>query len=279
LQTSPSHHVARTPCPGPAPAARRHRQTASSALWPASRLLEAESLIHNDVGCDSWAHDPLRAFCSPRIRDATPAHKKYVMRFCGAISLMGDGEWRRTSHGSRVHIGSTRRRHTSPAAGPRADLYLSIRSTVPSHLIRRSQLVRPETDLHGSTPTPSQAPSRQAPNHLPFPHPHRPGFPHASALPPAHSRPYPPRWPPASPSPSPSPRPRRLLPRSAPSPRPASPSAEASRRRGTLSAPSLDPVARPSCARPRAARTPPSKVCLCQPRLLSCCYASIRVSI
>jgi hypothetical protein len=99
------------------------------------------------------------------------------------LRVMGDGEWRRTSHGSRVHIGSTRRRHTSPAAGPRVDLYLSIRSTVPSHLIRRSQLVRPETDLHGSTPTPSQAPSRQAPNHLPFPHPHRPGFPHASALP------------------------------------------------------------------------------------------------
>jgi hypothetical protein len=120
-------------------------------------------------------------------------------------------------------------------------------------------------------------PKPQAPNHLPFPHPRRPGFPHASALPPAHSRPYPPRWPPASPSPSPCP--RRLLPRSPPSPRPASPSAEASRRRGTLSAPSFDPVARPSCARPRAARTPPSKVCLCQPRLLSCCYASIRVSI
>jgi hypothetical protein len=108
-----------------------------------------------------------------------------------------------------------------------------------------------------------------------------PGFltPPPSQVPPAHSRPYPPRWPPASPSPSPSPRPRRLLPRSPPSPRPASPSAEASRRRGTLSAPSLDPVAQPSCARPRAARTPPSKVCLCQPRLLSCCYASIRVSI
>ena len=157
---------------------------------------------------------------------------------------------------NRLSVGNSNPAHAStsaarrpPPRGPSADLYLSVHPSI--------------WLLHS---TPSQLPTTFPSTPIPL----------ASSQP-AHSRPHLPRWPQASPSPSPSPSPRppRRLPRSPPPPRPASPSAAASRRCAARSAPARAPAARPSCARPRAARTPPSKVNWCSRRLLSCPQALV----